>query len=69
MLPPNYTEFQSAAFTVELTSKKSFLFFSTYKMDNVSIDDKVKIASEFLLSSPPGEVNDVFNGKKKAYLK
>lgn len=34
-------------------------------MDNVSIDDKVKIASEFLLSSPPGEVNDVFNGNLK----
>ena len=27
-----------------------------------SIEDKVKIASNFLLSSPPGEVNDVFNG-------
>ncbi|KAI7869225.1 F-actin-capping protein subunit alpha [Spinellus fusiger] len=27
----------------------------------ISIEDKVKIASEFLLSSPPGEVNDVFN--------
>lgn len=31
-------------------------------MDSVSIEDKVKIASDFLLSSPPGEVNDVFNG-------
>lgn len=31
-------------------------------MDSVSIQDKVKIASDFLLSSPPGEVNDVFNG-------
>lgn len=31
-------------------------------MDNISIEDKVKIASGFLLSSPPGEVNDVFNG-------
>ncbi|KAL9538708.1 hypothetical protein MBANPS3_010730 [Mucor bainieri] len=30
-------------------------------MDSVSIEDKVKIASDFLLSSPPGEVNDVFN--------
>lgn len=33
-------------------------------MSNVSIEDKVKIASGFLLSSPPGEVNDVFNGKR-----
>ncbi|KAI8380602.1 F-actin-capping protein subunit alpha [Choanephora cucurbitarum] len=30
-------------------------------MATVSIEDKVKIASDFLLSSPPGEVNDVFN--------
>ncbi|KAJ1923925.1 F-actin-capping protein subunit alpha [Tieghemiomyces parasiticus] len=27
----------------------------------LSIEDKIKIASGFLLSSPPGEVNDVFN--------
>jgi hypothetical protein len=32
-------------------------------MTSISIEDKVKIASGFLLSSPPGEVNDVFNGK------
>ncbi|KAI8992225.1 F-actin-capping protein subunit alpha [Pilobolus umbonatus] len=30
-------------------------------MSHISIDEKVKIASAFLLSSPPGEVNDVFN--------
>lgn len=30
-------------------------------MTNISIEEKVKIASDFLLSSPPGEVNDVFN--------
>ncbi|CAO3682949.1 unnamed protein product [Rhizopus stolonifer] len=30
-------------------------------MSNISVEDKVKIASSFLLSSPPGEVNDVFN--------
>ncbi|KAI8990760.1 F-actin-capping protein subunit alpha [Mycotypha africana] len=30
-------------------------------MNTISIEDKVKIASDFLLSSPPGEVNDVFN--------
>jgi capping protein alpha len=34
-----------------------------HTMDKISIEDKVKIASGFLLSSPPGEVNDVFNGK------
>lgn len=28
-----------------------------------TIDEKVKIASNFLLESPPGEVNDVFNGR------
>ncbi|KAI9272436.1 F-actin-capping protein subunit alpha [Sporodiniella umbellata] len=28
-------------------------------MNNISVEDKVKIASSFLLSSPPGEVNDV----------
>ncbi|CEG72731.1 hypothetical protein RMATCC62417_08234 [Rhizopus microsporus] len=30
-------------------------------MSSISVEDKVKIASSFLLSSPPGEVNDVFN--------
>ncbi|KAI8341143.1 F-actin-capping protein subunit alpha [Chlamydoabsidia padenii] len=30
-------------------------------MDNISTERKVEIASDFLLSSPPGEVNDVFN--------
>ncbi|KAL0074322.1 hypothetical protein F4703DRAFT_1745214 [Phycomyces blakesleeanus] len=30
-------------------------------MEDISIEDKVKIASGFLLASPPGEVNDVFN--------
>ncbi|KAI8333237.1 F-actin-capping protein subunit alpha [Blakeslea trispora] len=30
-------------------------------MTTVSTEDKVKIASDFLLLSPPGEVNDVFN--------
>lgn len=36
-------------------------------MDSVSIEDKVKIASDFLLSSPPGEVNDVFNGNIRCF--
>ena len=31
-------------------------------MEELSVDEKVKIASGFLLASPPGEVNDVFNG-------
>ncbi|KAJ8660416.1 hypothetical protein O0I10_003874 [Lichtheimia ornata] len=30
-------------------------------MEELSVDEKVKIASGFLLASPPGEVNDVFN--------
>jgi hypothetical protein len=25
-------------------------------------DERLRIASEFLLNSPPGEINDVFNG-------
>lgn len=31
-------------------------------MGDVSNDDKMRIASEYLLNAPPGEFNDVFNG-------
>jgi hypothetical protein len=53
---------------------RHFLFFFLFlfhflsnlcKMDTISTERKVEIASGFLLASPPGEVNDVFNGRKK----
>jgi capping protein alpha len=31
--------------------------------EELSVEEKVKIASNFLLSSPPGEINDVFAGQ------
>lgn len=34
-------------------------------MSELSVQEKVQTAASFLLESPPGEVNDVFNG---AYL-
>lgn len=38
-------------------------------MEELSVDEKVKIASGFLLASPPGEVNDVFNGTPREWEK
>jgi len=30
--------------------------------DKISMEEKLKIAHQFILESPPGELNDVFNG-------
>lgn len=47
---------------ISLSQSFPFLVFVVAVMEELSVDEKVKIASGFLLASPPGEVNDVFNG-------
>jgi len=32
-------------------------------MSDISDEEKIKIAGQYLLASPPGEFNDVFNGQ------
>ena len=36
---------------------------------DLSAEEKLKIVTKFLLDSPPGEVNEVFNGKSSFSLK
>ena len=31
--------------------------------EKISMEEKLKIAHQFILESPPGELNDVFNGQ------
>ena len=42
-----------------------FIFLCRIAMEEVSLDDKLKLASTYLVNSPPGEFIDVFNGWAK----